>query len=523
MVTATQARLAGDADTIRAALTAVERPFFLVRTRDGALAVTDDAAAARTAGQVLAASPPCPPGVLGDQQFRSRHGVRYAYMAGAMANGIASAAMVTALARVGVLASFGAAGLLPHKVDAALATITREAPGAPFCCNLIHSPSELALERATIDLCLRHQVRCVEASAFLRLTPSIVRYRIAGLTRRDGRVVALNRVIAKVSRTEVAEAFLRPPPEGLLRELVETGAVTAAQAELARQLPVADDITAEADSGGHTDRRPLSVLVPEIIRLRDQIQRELGYPDQVGVGAAGGIGTPAAAFAAFALGAAYVVTGSVNQASVEADQSFAAKELLAAAAVTDCEMAPAADMFEIGADVQVLRRGTMFAARAGQLRDMYRRCDGIDAIPAAERDALETRVFRRPLEEIWSECERFFGERDPDQITRAEGSPKRKMALIFRWYLGLSSAWSIAGAPDRVIDYQIWCGPAMGAFNQWAAGSYLAPVPNRRVADIAAHLMRGAAVAARTAHLRIAGVQLPAGACGYLPTPLEES
>ena len=45
---------------------------------------------------------------------------------------------------------------------------------------------------------------------------------------------------------------------------------------------------------------------------------------------------------------------------------------------------------------------------------------------------------------------------------------------------GLSSGWSIAGNPDRVPDYQIWCGPAMGAFNQWAAGSYLAPVPNRR-------------------------------------------
>jgi trans-AT polyketide synthase, acyltransferase and oxidoreductase domains len=516
------ARLGGDADTIRTAVTAVEQPFFLVRS-NGELAVTGDPALARNAGQVLAAAPPCLPQALGDEEFRRSHGVRYAYMTGAMANGIASAAMVTALARAGILASFGAAGLLPDKVDEALAVIGRRAAGAPFCCNLIHSPSEQALERATVELCLRHRVRCVEASAFLGLTAPVVRYRVAGLTRRDGRVVALNKVIAKVSRTEVAEAFLRPPPESILRDLTDSGAVTPEQADLARHFPVADDITAEADSGGHTDRRPLSVLIPDIIALRDQVQRELGYQDQIRVGAAGGIGSPAAVFAAFALGAAYVVTGSVNQASVEADQSAAAKELLAAATATDCDMAPAADMFEIGADVQVLRRGTMFAARARQLREIYRRCDSIDEIPAREREALEARTFGRPLDDIWDDCVRFFSQRDPDQITRAAGSPKRKMALIFRWYLGLSSGWSITGNPDRLTDYQIWCGPAMGAFNGWAAGSYLAPVRNRRAADIAVHLMRGAAVAARTTHLRTAGVQLPASASGYVPTPLEES
>ncbi|HEY1824053.1 MAG TPA: PfaD family polyunsaturated fatty acid/polyketide biosynthesis protein [Trebonia sp.] len=511
------------ASALSAALGAVERPFFLVRAADGSLAVSDDQARARALGRVLIGTPPCPPSALGDPAFQRAHGVAYPYMSGAMANGIASAALVTAMARAGFLASFGAAGLLPDRIEEALDTIARGAPGLPFACNLIHSPSEPALEAGIVDACLRHRVRCVEASAFLRLTAPLVRYRVTGLTWQDGQVVALNKVIAKVSRTEVAEEFLRPAPQALLRELVSSGAVTAAQAELAQRVPVADDITAEADSGGHTDRRPLAVLVPEIIRLRDQVQRELGYQSPVRVGAAGGIGTPDAVFAAFALGAAYVVTGSVNQASVEADQSAAAKELLAAATVTDCEMAPAADMFEIGAEVQVLRRGSMFAARARQLREIYRRCDGIEFIDAAERAALESRVFRRPLDEIWAECVRYFTARDPSQIARAAGNPKRQMALIFRWYLGLSSGWSISGQPDRVADYQIWCGPAMGAFNTWAAGSYLAPVRHRQVADIAAHLMRGAAVAARATHLRTAGVGLPAGAADYRPAPLGSS
>ena len=47
------------------------------------------------------------------------------------------------------------------------------------------------------------------------------------------------------------------------------------------------------------------------------------------------------------------------------------------------------------------------------------------------------------------------------------------MALVFRWYLGQSSRWANAGEPTRKLDYQVWCGPAMGAFNEWAKGSFL--------------------------------------------------
>ena len=71
------------------------------------------------------------------------------------------------------------------------------------------------------------------------------------------------------------------------------------------------------------------------------------------------------------------------------------------------------------------------------------------------------------FDQVWQECERFFTERDPRQIERANQNPKDKMALVFRWYLGLSSRWSNRGETGREMDYQIWCGPSMGAFNDW--------------------------------------------------------
>ncbi|GAA0395425.1 PfaD family polyunsaturated fatty acid/polyketide biosynthesis protein [Streptomyces luteireticuli] len=471
--------------------------------------------------ELLASVPRFPSEMLGSATFRDAHGVRLAYMAGAMANGIASEELVVAMAEAGLLASFGAAGLAPDRIASALNVFESKIPGRPFACNLIHSPAGAGLERATVDLFLDRRVRLVEASAFLGLTAEVVRYRVAGLARdRDGGAVARNHVIAKVSRPETAEMFLRPAPREILDTLAAEGRIGALQAELAGRVPLADDITVEADSGGHTDRRPSTVVTAAVLRLRDRITREAGYPSAPRVGAAGGLGSPEGLAAAFAMGADYVVTGSVNQSCVEAGTSPEAKELLTRAGVADYAMAPAADMFEIGADVQVLRSGTMFPMRASRLREYYRTYDGLEAIPAIELSRLEKDVFRMSVDEVWRECLDYFGTRDPGLVDRATEDPKVKMALVFRWYLGMSTRWAVRGETGRVRDYQVWCGPAMGAFNDWAKDSHLFPAENRTVVEVAEQLMHGAAYLFRLRHLGAAGAALATPLNDYRPAPL---
>lgn len=500
----------------------LDSPCFVVVTPEGIGAVAGGSAAVGGDGPgLLAAAPPLPPHRLGSGAFVAAHAVRQPYMAGAMAGGIASADMVIALAREGFLASFGAAGLLPETIEKALMRFAAEIPGLPYAVNLIHSPSEERLEREAVELFLRHRVRCVEASAYMDLTPHVVRYRLAGLHRDGaGRTVTGNRLIAKVSRPETAERFMRPAPAAVVSALLERGLITAEQAALAHHVPLADDITVEADSGGHTDRRPLPALLPAILRLRDAVQREHRYPVPVRVGAAGGLGTPVAVAAAFAMGAAYVVTGSVNQSCLESGASAQSRAMLAEAGIADCEMAPAADMFEMGVDLQVLKKGTLFPMRARRLYQLYQAHDGLESLPPAEGAKLEQQIFRRPLEDVWQECITYFERRDPEQLARAADNPKRRMALVFRWYLGMASRWAVTGEKDRAADYQIWCGPAMGSFNDWVTGSYLKNPSNRRVADVAHHLMRGAAFHTRLAQLRTAGVTIPATAADYRPVPL---
>ena len=459
---------------------------------------------------VAAYLPPLPPEQLGDPTFLHDHAIRYPYLTGAMANGIASADIVEAMGKAGMLGSFGAAGLSIDRITAAIDRIQKTLGDAPYCVNLIHSPNEPAHEMTTAALLVERGVPLVEASAYLDLTPAIVRYRVAGFRGGvGGLVVPMNRVVAKVSRVEVATKFLSPPPERILKELVAAKHVTAKQAELAAKFPVADDVTVEADSGGHTDNRPAITLLPTILALRDRLQEQFKYATPPRVGLAGGIATPSSVAAAFAMGAAFVVTGSVNQACVESGSSDPVRKMLAEAGQADVAMAPAADMFEMGVRLQVLKRGTMFPMRAAKLYELYRAYPSWEAIPAADRAAVEKTHLRTTFEDVWNQTREFFLRRDPTQLTRAETDPKQRMALVFRWYLGLSSRWANAGEPTRQLDYQVWCGPSMGAFNEWAKGSPLEAPKDRTVVAVARNLLYGACVVLRRAALRQQGVNLP--------------
>ncbi|MEM6478177.1 MAG: phosphopantetheine-binding protein, partial [Pseudomonadota bacterium] len=362
---------------------------------------------------------------------------------------------------------------------------------APFAVNLIHQPDDPEAEIAFVKGLYARGVRVIEASAFMALSPAVVLFRALGLA---GAKDAATRVIVKLSHPSVAEAYLSPAPEAVLRTLAEAGHLRPDQAAAARAFPVATDITVEADSGGHTDRRPLTALFPLVARLRQRVSEAFPGAASIRLGAAGGLGTPEAIAAAFALGAQYVVTGSINQATREARTSDIALALLCAAKIDDTAMAPAADMFEIGAEVQVLKRGTLFAQRATRLGALYRQYESIAALPETDRNWLEGQVLRGSIDATRAEVRGYFAARDPALVARMRAEPKLDMALIFRSYLGQSSGWARDGLAARQADMQIWCGPAMGAFNAFVEGSRWQEGAARSVAEIADLLMVGAAL-----------------------------
>lgn len=515
-----------EASQIAACLQHVREPVHIVSSGPGGtpgLARGGEVTTPDAAGCLLVGTlPPLYPEWLGDRAFCEAHAVRFPYVAGEMARGIATTRMVITMARAEMLGIFGAAGLDLDSIERAIDELSGALGSRyPWGVNLIFSPAEPALEERTAGLLLRRGVRIISASAYMDITLPLARCAAAGL-RLDpaGRIVRPVQIFAKVSRPEVAEKFMSPPPAGLLTALVARGQLTEDEARLAAMVPVAEDVTVEADSGGHTDNQPLGAMLPAILALRDAVTARHGYRCRIRVGAAGGLGSPQALAGAFALGAAYVLTGSVNQLAVESGVSDDARALLAQADLADVMMAPAADMFEMDVQVQVLRRGTMFGPRARRLHEVYRGYPSIEAIPEQLRGTLERDVLHASLDEIWAQTRHFWQQRDASQLARAEQDDKHRMALIFRWYLGSSSRWAVEGNTTRRTDYQLWAGPAVGAFNRWTAGSFLAEARQRSVTQIALNLLEGAAVVTRAHQARTYGVPVPAEAFTFAPRRL---
>ncbi|WP_369168025.1 ACP S-malonyltransferase [Streptomyces sp. R28] len=402
---------------------------------------------------------------LGAATFRERYGLRRAYLLGALYGGISGREMLGAAAKAGLLGFLGTGGMPLDEVDGLLRDLSGELGlGGSFGVNLLYRHGAPEEESALVDLLLRHGADLVEASGFPLITPALVRFRLKG-----------GRIIAKVSRTDVAAEFLAPPPERLVARLLETGEVTAEEARAAAGRPMADDLCVEADGGWLSSTADLLTLLPAVLRLRDTTATG-GH--RVHVGCAGGIGTPEATGAAFLLGADFVLTGSVNQCSVEAATSAEVKDILQEAREYDVDTAPWGELFDLGVQARYLKRGLFFPARASRLHELWRRHGSLAQLDEETRSQV---------------LDRYLGGEAPAPVA-AGSTPEQQLAAVFRGYFTRGFRLAVSGDQRSRVDYLVHCGPAMGAFNQVVADTELHPWRARTVEAIADTLMEGAAI-----------------------------
>ena len=425
---------------------------------------------------------------LGSTAFKADYGIKYAYLTGAMVHGISSKELVVKMGKAGLMGYFGTGGLKKDMIEQAIIYIQQELrDGESYGMNLLNG----SREQEAVALFLKYKIRNIEASAYMQVSPELVKLRLKGAYRKaDGSIETPTRIMAKLSRPEVAAVFLSPAPPKMVEKWLQEGVITAEEASLASAIPMADDICVEADSGGHTDQGVAFTLLPTIMRQRDESLARYGYKKRIRVGAAGGIGTPEAAAASFIMGADFILTGSINQCTVESGMSETVKDMLQDINVQDTEYAPAGDMFEIGARIQVLKKGSFFPGRANKLYDLYRQHNSIDEIDEKTKTQLQERYFKRSFEEIYRDVKAYYS---PEEVAIAERNPKQKMAYLFRWYFGYSNRLALNGDEKNKVDFQVHCGPALGAFNQWVKGTPLESWRNRHVDNLAEKIMAEAA------------------------------
>lgn len=429
--------------------------------------------------------------ILGSDDFKKKYKLKYAYLAGPMYKGISSAGMIEKLAKAGMLGFYGTAGVDVSEVEKNIQYLSSQLNHKyPYGVNLMADILNPKNEEAIVDLLLKYDIRVIQASAYINMSSAIVRYKLTGLKRVNGEIVSTNKIIAKLSRPEIASAFLKPAPTDIVEELLRNNKITKEQADLSQSVPIADDICVEADSAGHTDNGIAYTLFPSILRIKDSMVEQYGYTEKINIGCAGGIGTPEAIAAALIMGADFVMTGSINQCSVEAATSDTVKDMLQNADIQDTEYIPSGDNFEFASKAQVLRKGVLFHVRAAKLYEVYKMYNSLDAIDAETKKQIETRYFLKSFDDIYAEIKSGLTDAELDRIER---NPKYKMSLIFKWYYENGTNMALKGNKDEMVDFMINCSSAMGAFNHYVKGTNLENWRNRHVDAIGKKLMNDAA------------------------------
>ncbi|MDE1462573.1 PfaD family polyunsaturated fatty acid/polyketide biosynthesis protein [Spartinivicinus poritis] len=428
---------------------------------------------------------------FGSSLFQQRYGCQLSYFTGSMYRAIASEALVVAMGQAGLLSFFGSAGLSLDALEQSIQRIQAQlGETKPYGMCLIANLNDPQKELDQAETFIRYQIPVIEAAAFSTITPALVYCRVKGLTQtQEGRLILPRRIIGKCSRLEVARLFLSRPPMLIVNELVAKGMITEEEAHLSQKIPMVDDLAVEADSGGHTDQGVAFSLLPSVMALKASMTQEHHYPEPIMVGCGGGIGTPQAVAAAFALGADFIFTGSINQCTVESGAHPAVKAILSSISVHDTTTAPAGDMFEIGAMTQVVKKGTQFPQRASRLYQIFHQYSSIEAIPQSVQRDIEQHYFKRSFAEVWDKVCVYKARKNPEQLLEAQANPRIKMKLIFQWYFHYTNQVTLAGTTTEQDNFQIHSGPALGAFNQWVKGTELENWQNRPVVTISQLLM----------------------------------
>lgn len=430
--------------------------------------------------------------ILGSDEFKQDYGLQYAYAVGPMESGITTKEMVERCAKAGLLGIYASNNLSYQRIEEDVNNLTQQLGSVPFGVALSPDYIDLKREEKIVSILCRYDIKMVQASYYINVSKQLVKYKAKGLTLVDQeKVNSGHKIMAKLSRSEVVEEFLKPASDSIIEELLQEGEITNEQAQLLKKVPIADSICVESNSAGRTDSASALATFPVIARMVEQTSNQYHYDKKVRVGCSGSIGSPEAIVALFALGADFVMTGSVNQCTVESGTSEFVKRILQQMDIQDTEYIPSGDNFDYNAKMQVAKRGVLFPVRANKLNEIYKLYGSIAAIDSDVKKKIEEHYFEHSMEEVF---EMIRPSLNQTQLNRLERTPKYKMALIFQWYYKKGLEDAIRGKEDNAVNLLIYSSVAMGAFNAYVKNTELEKWENRHVDEIGVKLMRDAEV-----------------------------
>ncbi|WP_073587898.1 ACP S-malonyltransferase [Anaerocolumna xylanovorans] len=420
---------------------------------------------------------------LGSEEFKKDYDVDFAYAVGGMCKGISSAAMIKKLADSRILGFLGTYKLQLHEaeelIDQALASMEHHRVGVNVTYDALNSKDHIGI----MEYIIKRDIRNIEVSDYRMIDLSIVKYRLKAIyTDKDSTLVIPHKILAKVSSREMAEKFCSPAPEEMVQILYQNNEITEFEAKYAKYIPMCDDLCIEYHMQGQSALGYIQTI-KEMSRLLYEKYDLYQCPR---VGFAGGIGNPQMIAVSFLMGADFVVTGSINQCSVEAATSNIVKDNLQSLDETDFTYAAVSDLFEFGEKKSIVKKGSLYHIRANRLYEVYNRYNSVEEIPADIKNLIEEKYFQKSFETIYSD---IYENLTKDNKKLSKEQPKYKMALIIRCFLDKCFQDALDGRMEGKINYQIISSNAIVQFNHWVKDTELSDWKRRYVDVIAKRIM----------------------------------
>lgn len=420
---------------------------------------------------------------LGSEEFKKAYDVDFAYAAGGMCRGISSVAMIKKLAASRILGFLGTYRLKLHEVkvliDQALASIEHHRIGVNVTYDALNSKDHIDI----MEYIIKTEIRNLEVSDYRMIDLSIVKYRLKSIYMdKNSMLVIPHKILAKASNREMAEKFCSPAPKEVVQTLYQNNEITEFEARYAKYIPMCDDLCIEYHMQGQSALGYMQTM-KEMSRLLYE-KYNLCHCPRIGI--AGGIGNPQMIAVSFLMGADFVVTGSINQCSVEAATSNLVKDNLQSLDEMDFTYAAVSDLFEFGEKKSIVKKGSLYHIRANRLYEVYNRYNSVEEIPEDIRNLIEKKYFQKSFEAIYSD---IYANLTMDNQKLCNEQPKYKMALIFRNFLDKCFQDALDGSLVGKINYQIISSNAIVQFNHWVKDTELCDWKRRHVDIIAKRIM----------------------------------
>ncbi|MFC1745257.1 1-acyl-sn-glycerol-3-phosphate acyltransferase [Candidatus Riflebacteria bacterium] len=443
---------------------------------------------------------------LGSKEFQTVHGVRHSYCTAPLPFGISGKQMLSSLATAGFLPFFGSTGLNLGEIKNSLKQIRDRVGNKTFGVGISFVPYDKEREWQLILILIKLGIRHLWVSHYPYPTEALTFFRLNGIKQNSiGAIEPQNFIFARVSHLETVKRFVAHPPKNVVERLWQDGRISEQEKNLSCKIGLSEDIIVHGEGSGLGSNGSLNTLFPQIYQSVKIIQEDLTR--NIRIGTSGGLSNPQAISAMFSLGADFVVTGSINQISAEANCSAKVKQMLAKAGSSDTAFVVSADPLEKGNNIQVLKYGTQFSVKANKLAKLYLKYGDLLNLPEKEKKVLEEGFFRCSLETAMNRANLIF--KDLQFGENKKNKKESGLLLLFHLYLYESFLWAKEGTKNREMDYQIWVDQSIGSFNMWRNAVFSKSIEDISVTDIAERLLFCSGVLTRLQFLQAQGFEVP--------------